>query len=187
MAVDPKYIEEVRNPDEYDDILYEFGVEAEFDQIDNGVDISGYEPTMLKEMFDGEIYVGRPVLSDIYKVEFERDGEKTINWKIDFMLFDETYDDDPQVYIFPVNLKSADYDVENVHSTSGLYALTMDLMELKAKGISKAYNKLNLVKIKNLQKIVSKYSSMSVEVIEKKGVIDGEEKYWNAFRITEGE
>ena len=188
MSVDPNLIEEVKDVN-YEDILDEMGIEAEYEQVGNGVDLSGYIVTKLRDMYGDEIYSGRPVLSDIYKVEFsnKQTGETTINWKIDLILFDDTYSDEKEAYVFTVNLKSDSYDVENVHSSSGLYNLTMGLMELKAKGISKAYNKLKLVRIKNLQNIVKSYSNMTVQVKEQKMVRNGEENYYNSFRITEGE
>ena len=185
MAVDDRYIETVKNPEEFEDVLAEFGIEASFEQNDNGVDVSGYTTTMLRDMYNEDICTGRPVLSEIYKTEFtdKNTGETTTNWKIDLILFDDTYEDEKEAFIFPINLKSDDPLVKNVHSASGLYALAMGLMELKAKGIHQAYNQLNLVNIDNLRKIVKQYTSMEVKVVEKQFG----DNYYNSFRIVSGE
>ena len=50
MAVDPKYVEEVRNEDEkvdYSSTLEMFGIEASNESIGNGVDITGYMASLL--------------------------------------------------------------------------------------------------------------------------------------------
>lgn len=196
MSIDPKYVEEVTNEKiDYESVLEEFGIKAGAKSNDNGIDTTGYTVTTLKEMFDGETYTGRPVLSDIYTVEFRNKttGETRINHKIDLVLFDETYEDEKEALIFPINLNSDNIDfdkniVENVSTASGLYALAMGLMELKAKGISKAYGDLEVVGIKLLQKQLAKYENLTVDVVEKKFVNkDKEETYYNSFKITEGE
>ena len=51
MAVDEKYIETVKDTDDFDDVLAEFGIEASFEQNDNGVDLTGYTSTMLRDMY----------------------------------------------------------------------------------------------------------------------------------------
>lgn len=196
MSIDPQYVEEVTDEKvDYESVLEEFGVKAGTKSNDNGVDTTGYIVTTLKEMYDGETYNGRPVLTDIYTVEFKNKttGETTINHKIDLILFDETYEDEKEALIFPINLnsKNIDFDkniVENVSTASGIYALTMGLMELKAKGISKAYGDLEVVGIKKLQKQVAAYKELTVDVVEKKFVNrDKEETYYNSFKIVDGE
>ena len=194
MAVDPKYIEEVRK-DGYDDIMEELGLEGHFEQIGNGIDMEGYEITNLRDMYPEDICTGRPVISEIYTTEFKNKetGEVTVNHKIDLVLFDDTYEDEPEAYVFtcnisrPENIDNEKHIVKDVYNTSGLYALAMGLAELKAKGISKSFNHLDVVGIKKLQKQVKNYSSLTVEVVGKKATIAGEERYYNAFKITSGE
>ena len=98
-------------------------------------------------------------------------------------MFDDTYEDEKEAFIFPINLKSDKTMVKNVHSASGLYALAMGLMELKAKGIHQAYNQLNLVNIETLRKIVKQYATMEVKVVERQFG----DNYYNSFRIVSGE
>lgn len=196
MAVDEKFVQEVKNEDEYEDIMAELGLEGSFHQSGNGIDLTGYEVTQLREMYPDDDYTGKPIISDIYKVEFKnKDTEKTtVNYKIDLILKDDTYEDEKEAYIFTCNLKkdNIDFDksiVKDVYNTSGLYALAMGLAELKAKGISKSFNHLDVVGIKKLQKDVSQYESMTVNVVEKKMVDKNtkEENYYNSFKIVSAE
>lgn len=196
MAVDEKYIEEVRNEEDYDNIMEELGLDGSFKQVGNGIDLEGYTITNLRDMYGGDIYNGKPVISDVYTTEFtnKNTGETTVNHKIDLILLDDEYDDEKEAYIFTCNLKTENLDedkkiVKDVYNTSGLYALAMGLAELKAKGISKRFNHLDVVGYVKLQKDAKQYSSISVEVIEKR-MIDNktkEEKYYNSFKIVSGE
>ena len=196
MAVDPKYMEEVRNEEEYEDIMEELGLKGSFQQTGNGIDLEGYTITNLRDMYGGEQYQGTPIISDVYTVEFKNKttGETIVNHKIDLILKDDTYEDEREAYIFTCNLKSDNIDfkkniVKDVHNASGLYALAMGLAELKSKGISKCFNHLDIVGWKKLQKQVNEYSSMTVEVVEKK-MVDRktkEENYYNSFKIIEAE
>ena len=194
MAVDPKYVEDVKNEADYTDILNELGIEGHFEQDGNGIDLEGYTQTTLREMYPEDICTGKPILSEIYKREFtnKNTGKTTIQWKIDLVLLDDTYEDEKEAYIFQINLneQNIDFDkaiVKDVNSASGLYALAMGLAELKAKGISKTLNYLDVVGINALRKQVSQYKSLTVKVVEKSFKRGAEERYYNSFRITEGE
>ena len=196
MAVDPKYVEEVRNEEDYEDIMKELGLEGHFEQVGNGVDMEGYEITNLRDMYPTDECIGRPVISDIYTTEFKNKetDEVIVNHKIDLVLLDDTYEDEKEAYVFTCNLnsKNIDFDkkiVKDVYSSSGLYALAMGLAELKCKGISKSFNHLDVVGYKRLQREVKEYSTMTVEVVERK-MVDRktkEERYYNSFRIKEAE
>ena len=196
MAVDEKYIEEVKNEEDFEDIMKELGLEGHFEQVGNGLDMSGYEITNLRDMYPSDECTGRPVISDIYTTEFtnKTTGETEVNHKIDLVLFDDTYEDEKEAFVFTCNLKSENIDfekniVKDVYSASGLYALAMGLAELKCKGIAKSFNHLDVVGYKKLQKDVKEYVSMTVEVVEKK-MVDRktkEERYYNSFRIKSAE
>ena len=192
MAVDKKYVEEVREvtKEDMNATLEMFGIEASNESTGNGVDITGYMETKLRDMYDGDECTGRPVLSDIYTIEFKNKetGETQINHKIDLMLFDDAYEDEKEVYVFPINLNSDNIDfekkiVKNVNSASGLYALAMGFMELETPGISKAFNKLDVVPYAQLKKIIEEYKTVMVQVVEKQF----NNNYYNSFRIMEGE
>lgn len=195
MSVDEKYVEKVEFEEEFDDILDEFGIEASHrNDNSNGLDLTDYTVTTLKEMWDAEEYRGKPVVTDIYTVEFtnKNTGEVTINHKIDLVLLDDAYEDEKEAYIFPVNLNSDNIDfekhiVEDVSSASGLYALAMGLMELKAPKISKAFNHLDVVGIKKLQKQVETYKELTVKVVEKSFKKNKEETFYNSFKIVNAE
>lgn len=194
--VDEKYIEVVRDDEDFEDVMKELGLEGHFEQVGNGIDLEGYEITNLRDMYPDDIYTGRPVISDIYSVEFtnKNTGETVTNWKVDLVLLDDSYEDEKEAYIFTCNLKEENIDfkksiVKNVYNVSGLYALAMGMAELRMKGISKVYNHLDKVSIKQQQKVANHYSSMTVEVKEKKMVDKKtkEENYYNSFRITDAE
>lgn len=199
MPVDEKYIEEVEFEEKeemsFDDVLNEFGIEASHQNDNsNGLDLDGYTVTSLKEMWDSEEYIGRPIVTDVYTVEFKNknSGETTINHKIDLVLLDDAYEDEKEAYIFPINLNSDNIDfekhiVKNVSNQSGLYALAMGLMELKAPKISKAFNHLDVVGIKKLQKQVENYKELTVRIVEKSFKRNGEETLYNSFKIVNGE
>lgn len=195
MAVDEKYIEEVKDDVEFDDIMAELGLEGEFQQIGNGVDLEGYEITYLRDMWDGDECFGKPVISDIYTTEFtdKNTGETKIYHKIDLVLLDNSDENNPEAYVFTCNLKEDNIDEEkknimNVHSASGLYALAMGLAELRLKGISKNFNFLKNVGYVKLQKDAAKYDELGVKVVEKKMVDKKtkEETFYNSFRIFDG-
>lgn len=193
MAVDPKYVEEVKNEDEkvdFSSTLEMFGIEASNESVGNGIDITGYMETKLRDMYDGDECTGKPVLSDIYTVEFKdkNTGETIVNNKLDLLLFDDSYEDEKEVYTFPINLNSDNIDfekhiVKNVNSASGLYALAMGFMDLETPGISKAFNKLDVVPYVQLKKIIESYKTVMVQVVEKQF----NNNYYNSFRIVEGE
>lgn len=193
MAVDEKYVEKVTDVD-FDSVLDDFGIEASYQNDNsNGLDMQGYIQTYLREMYDGDECIGRPVLTDVYTVEFKNKntGETTVNHKIDLVLFDDSFEDEKEAFIFPINLNSDNIDfekniVKNVNSASGLYALAMGLMELKAPKISQAFNHLEVVGIKKLQKQISQYSELTVTVVEKSFRNREEETFYNSFRIVEG-
>jgi len=193
MAVDEKYIEEVRNENEKEDdfksTLEMFGITASKELDGNGIDTTGYVETKLKEMFHGDECTGKPVLSDIYTVEFKdrNTGEPVINHKFDLLLFDDSFEDEKEVFTFPINLNSDNIDfeknvVKNVNSASGLYALAMGFMELETPGISKAFNKLEVVPFVQLKKIIESYKTVMVRVVEKQF----NNNYYNSFRVVEG-
>ena len=195
MSVDKEYIEEVKEVD-FESVLEDFGIEASYEQSGNGLDLQEYTTTSLSEMYDGDDFIGRPILSDVYTVEFKdkNTGDVTVRHKIDLVLLDDTYEDEKDAYIFPINLNSDNIDfehhcVKDVNSASGLYALAMGLLELKAKGISNRYNYMDKVSIKSLQKQVKSYEELTVIVKEKKFTDrkTKEETYYNSFRITNGE
>lgn len=194
MAVDPKYVEDVKNQEDYESILSELGIEGHFEQDGNGVNLEGYTQTFLREMYPDDICTGTPILSEIYKREFtnRKTGKTDVQWKIDLILKDNTYEDEKEAYIFQINLneQNIDFDksiVKDVNSASGLYALAMGLAELKAKGISKSFTYLDVVGINALRKQVSQYKSLTIKVVEKSFKRGAEEQYYNSFRITEGE
>lgn len=197
MAVDKRYVEEVKDENEYDKIMEELGLEGSFKQSGNGLDLDEYLVTNLRDMYAGDDYYGKPVITDIYTTEFtnKTTGETTVNHKVDLVLLNDDYDDEKEAYIFTCNLnkpENINLDkgiVKDVYSSSGLYALAMGLADLKSKGISKCFNHLDAVSIKRLQKQVKTYERMTVTVIEKK-MVDRqtkEEKFYNAFRIIEAE
>ncbi len=192
MAVDEKYIEEVKNEEEFDDIMAELGLDGEFQQVGNGINLEGYDITNLRDMYAGDICNGRPIISDVYEVEFtdKKTGDTIINHKIDLVLLDDDeYNKEASVFTCNLNSDNIDFDkniVKDVYNASGLYALAMGFAELKAKGISKSFNHLKSVGYKKLQKDAEKYEDLTVEVIEKKMTIKGEENYYNAFKIVDG-
>lgn len=187
MAVDEKYVEEVKNNDEMEDILAEFGVKASYKPAsDNGLDLIDYEVWLLKDLIVGEKYIGKPVLTDVLTESFEDKytGEVTTRHRVELVLID---DSDMEAYICKVNLKGAEYIWENVSEKSGLYKLTMGLMELRCKGISQHYNELELVNIKHLQKQVEKFETMTIKVTEESFERDdGSKQSYNSFLIVGG-
>lgn len=194
MAVDPKYVEKVGETEDYKDVLEELGLEGSYERSGNGLDLTGYIQTNLREMYPEDICVGKPILSDIYTAEFtnKNTGETTINHKMDLVLLDDSYEDEKEAFIFTINLNTDNIDfdkhtVKNVNSASGLYALAIGLAELKAPGISKAFNKLDVVGLKKLQKQIEGYSNLTIKVVEKSFKRSGEERFYNSFKITEGE
>lgn len=165
--------------DEMDDFMSELGVEAGWNEdFDDGLDVpNDYNTLTIAEMFDEDVYSGRPHLTDIQVRRFEdkETGEEVENISTNLVLVD---DDEAEAYIIPINLKVDDDIQTHVHNASKLYALVMGLMEQKQKGISKAYNELTKVSLSSVQKMLEKIEEMEFEVVTKTGNIT-----YNTFRI----
>lgn len=191
MAVDEKYVEEVK--DEFDKdaemlkIMEEMGVEAHYKPAsDNGLDLVEYDVYKVADLIVGEKYIGRPVLTNVLTEEFEDKytGEVTTNHRIELVLIDGG---DMEAYICKVNLKEAKEIWTNVHPQAGLYKLAMGLMELRCKGISQYYNALDKVDIKALQRNVAKFETMTIKVTENSfNRQDGSVQSYNSFVIVGG-
>ena len=166
---------------EMEDFMAEMGVEAGWnDDFDDGLGIpADYSQIGISEMFDEDIYGGKPFLSDIQVRTFEdKDtGEEVENISCTLVVTD---DDEAEAYTIPINLKKADDVQTHVHSASKLYALVMGLMELKQKGISKAYNELTKVSISSLQRMIDSIEYFEFEVKTITGKIT-----YNTFRVKE--
>lgn len=188
MAVDEQYVEEVRNEEDFDDILAEMGISAHYKPAsDNGLDLVGYDVYFPKDLIVGERYIGKPILTDVFTEEFESKytGEITQNHRLELVLRD---DNDKEAYIGRINLKEAKNVWENPHPASGLYKLAISLMELRVPGISRTNNALDVVDIKKLQKYVAKYETMTFKIIENsfKDDATGEVRKYNTFIVVGG-
>lgn len=189
MAVDPKYVEEVKPDGEMDkdelmkQALAEMGIEAHYQPVsDNGLDLIEYEVLTPNDLIVDEKYIGKPILTDIISEEDKYTGE--LRHRIELVLVD---DSDMEAYICKVNLKEPEYIWENPHPQSGIYKLTMGLMEAKVPGISQYYNGLDLVDIKALQKTVQNFESLTIKIVENFFTRDdGTKKSYNTFVIVGG-
>ena len=197
MPVDEKYVERVVESEEekvdYQDVLTEFGISASYKPPSNNglnLDKKGYTISMLRELWAGDEYEGRPIISNPYADVFtdQKTGKETKRFKVDLVLLNDDFDE-RDAYIFPCNLSSTDFIVKNVSNRSGLYKLAMGLMELKAPGIHQEYNQLDIVNIKHLQSIVKQYTKLTVKVVEDE-FEDKKTKEvtpFNSFKIVDGE
>lgn len=165
---------------EMEDFMAEMGVEAGWnDDFDDGLGIpNDYSQIAISEMFDEDVYSGKPSLTDVQVRTFEdkETGEEIENISCTLVIMD---DNEAEAYTIPINLKSDDDIQTHVHNASKLYALVMGLMEQKQKGISKAYNELTKVSLTSVQNMLEKISELEFEVVTKTGNIT-----YNTFRIT---
>ena len=182
---DESYVEVVKDNEtlanEMEDFMAEMGVEAGWnDDFDDGLGIpSDYSQIGISEMFDEDVYSGKPHLTDIQVRTFEdkETGEEVKNISSTLVIID---DKEGEAYTIPINLKSEDDVQTHVHSASKLYALVMGLMELKQKGISNSYNELTKVSISSLQNMIEKIEDFEFEVRTITGKIT-----YNTFRVTD--
>lgn len=188
MAVDEKYVEEVKDTNEskeelMKEVLADMGIEAHYQPVsDNGLDLIEYEVFTPKDLIVGEKYIGKPVLTDIISEESKYTGE--IKHRIELVLID---DDTMEAYICKVNLNEPEYEWENVHQNSGLYKLAIALMEVRVPGISQYYNSLDIVNIKALKKSVEKFETLTIKIIEGEFTQDdGVTKKYNTFLVVGG-
>lgn len=192
MAVDPKYVEEVKFDDEevsetafdYNAVLDEFGAGADFVEDQSGVTVpADYWDRQLKQLPANEIFAGKPYLGKIETIEWEdkQTGEKQVNHQIKLVVID---DDSQEAYTLPMNLKSTDVVQKNLYPASKLYALQMGLMELKAPGIARVYNRLD-VDTDRLREKLSEMDLIYFKVIQIQG--DGNIKDYKSFRIVSDE
>lgn len=189
MAVDPKYVEEVKFDDEeisetafdYNAVLKEFGAGADFVEDQSGITVpADYWDRQLKQLPVDVIFAGKPYLGKIETIEWEdkQTGEKNTNYQIKLIVID---DDSQEAYTIPMNLKSTDVMQKNLYPASKLYALQMGLMELKAPGIARAYNRLD-VDTDRLREKLSEMDLIYFKVIQIQG--DGNIKDYKSFRIV---
>lgn len=192
MVVDPKYVEEVKFDDEevsetafdYNAVLDEFGAGADFVEDQSGVTVpADYWDRQLKQLPANEIFAGKPYLGKIETIEWEdkQTGEKQVNHQIKLVVID---DDSQEAYTLPMNLKSTDVVQRNLYPASKLYALQMGLMELKAPGIARVYNRLD-VDTDRLREKLSEMDLIYFKVIQIQG--DGNIKDYKSFRIVSDE
>lgn len=182
MSIDEKYIETVGEPKKeinYNEILSEFGVEADFVEDASGVTVpADYWDRKLKQLPVDEIFAGKPYLGEIETITWEdkETGEKQTNFQIKLIVID---DESKEAYTIPINLRNTEIMQKNLYPTSKLYALQMGLMELKAPGIARAYNRLN-VDINKLRDTISKMDLLYFRVI----LVDGGDFTYPSFRIV---
>ena len=192
MAVDPKYVEEVKFDDEevsetafdYNAVLDEFGAGADFVEDQSGITVpADYWDRQLKQLPVNEIFAGKPYLGKIETIEWEdkQTGEKQTNYQIKLVVID---DDSQEAYTLPMNLKSTEVVQKNLYPASKLYALQMGLMELKAPGIARVYNRLD-VDTDRLREKLSEMDLIYFKVIQIQG--DGNIKDYKSFRIVSDE
>jgi len=183
MAVDPKYVETVGDePSEtdfdYGAVLEEFGVEADFVEDSSGINIpANYWTRSLKQLPVEGVFAGKPQLGVPEKIEWEdkETGEKNINFQIKLVVTDDLNE---EAYIIPINLKSMDVVHKDLYPSSKLYALQMGLMELKAPGIARTYNRLT-VNLDKLRNILDNMEELYFKVI----MIDSGDFKYKSFRI----
>lgn len=184
MGVDPKYVEQVgveksETDFDYNAVLAEFGVEADFVEDESGITVpADYWSRNLKQLPVEGVFAGKPYLGVPEKIEWEdkETGEKQVNYQVKFVVIDDASE---EAYIIPINLKSMDKVHENLYPSSKLYALQMGLMELKAPGIARTYNRLT-VNLDNLRKIIDAMEELYFKVIE----VDGGDFKYKSFRIV---
>ena len=181
MAVDPKYIENVGEEKEetnFDDVLAEFGVEAEFIEDESGITIpADYWNRTLKQLPVDGVFAGKPHLGVPEKIEWEdkETGEKQVNYQVKFIVVDDL---GKEAYTIPINIKSMDTVHKNLFPASKLYTLQMGLMELKAPGIARTYNRLT-VDLDKLRKILDAMEELYFKVV----LIDSGDFTYKSFRI----
>lgn len=182
MAVDEKYVENVGETNEqtsFDDVLAEFGVEAEFVEDASGVTVpADYWDRNLKQLPVDEIFAGKPYLGNIERIEWadKETGEKNVNYQIKLIVIDDA---SKESYTIPINVKNNEVLQKNLYPASKLYALQMGLMELKAPGIASVYNRLD-VDTDKLRKIIEKMDELYFKVI----LVDGGDFTYKSFRIV---
>jgi len=184
MAVDERYVETVGEvkEDNFEDILGEFGAEADFVEDASGITVpADYWDRNLKQLPAETIFAGKPYLGKPEKIEWEdkETGEKQVNYQVKLVVIDDA---SKEAYTIPINLKSMDTIQENLYPASKLYALQMGLMELKAPGISRTYNRLT-VNLDKLREIISKMDEVYFKVI----IIDSGDFSYKSFRIVDEE
>lgn len=187
MAVDEKYVERVLPNDEdvsetafdYNAVLEEYGVKAEFVEDESGITVpANYWERNLKQLPVDAIFAGKPYLGVPEKIEWEdkETGEKQVNYQVKFVVID---DPSQEAYVIPINLKSMDTLHKNLYPASKLYVLQMGLMELKAPGIASQFNRLD-VNLDTLREKLSAMDDLYFKVIE----VDGGDFKYKSFRIV---
>lgn len=182
MAVDEKYIETVGETKEevnYEDVLAEFGVEADFVEDASGITVPAeYWDRTLKQLPADEIFAGKPYLGNIETIEWtdKETGEKQVSYQIKLIVID---DDSKEAYTIPINLKNTEKVQRNLYPASKLYALQMGLMELKVPGIAREYNRLT-VNTDKLRDMISKMDLLYFRVI----IVDSGDFTYKSFRIV---
>lgn len=192
MVVDERYVERIVEDEEsetafdYNAVLEEFGVEADFVEDASGITVpADYWSRNLNQLPTGGIFAGKPYLGVPEKVEYDvKDdndkptGEKDVKYRVKFVVID---DPSKEAYIININLNSLDNIHKDLVPASKLYALQMGLMELKAPGIACTYNRLT-VNLDNLRKVLDSMEDIYFKVVEMDG---GSFKYKSFVIVSE--
>lgn len=129
----------------------------------------------LSELEDGDEYEGKPLLTEIEKVQF--DEEEAPQYRCRLLLLDDENEEYLQINI---KVKSTNDVQTNIHHASTLYALLASINDLNNPGWSSNFNHIKSVNLEDWRNYLDNKELMSIKVVEK----TGSNFTYNSFRVT---
>ena len=173
--------------------LNDFGIVIDDEEIVNynkvgNYDLSDYEEHRLNDFelcVDGEIYYGKPVLSDIDEVKYTNEyNEEVTEHRVRFYLINE----EEEIYLSTtINLKNdAELPiVKQIHPNSKLFKLAYAIIKTDSPEIADMIpnnRKMKQVNLETLQKICENIDEMALEIVLEEG--DNRIPDYNSFKYA---
>ena len=150
-------------------------VEADYVEENYNGEWYNYLRINLSELEEGDEYEGKPLLTEIEKVQF--DEEEAPQYRCRLLLLDDESEEYLQINI---KVKSTNDVQTNIHRASTLYALLAGINDLNNPGWSSNFNHIKSVNLNDWREYLDNKDLMSIKVVEK----TGSNFTYNSFRVT---
>lgn len=163
-------------------LMDEMGVEGGYVEEPDTVDVpDDYLTIKLNECYDGDIIKGKPQLTGIIESKYTNDdtGEEETNHRVELGVVN---DEEMEVHIIRINLKSGETIQENVHYASKLFRLVKGIMEMKVPGCMQKYNRLRVANLDKVKEQVDALDEICLKVSEES--MNNGEICYNTFTVV---
>lgn len=152
-------------------------VEGEFVEEREFINLQGLERLTLNELYEDDIFAGKPILQEVEKVQF--DPEEPPKYRARLLLVNE---EDKEYLQINLNLKKDGDIQENVHEKSTLYALVGGIMNIRTEGAwTTQYNRIRKVDLSEFRDYFEKEVN---ELVIQVKTIEANDFAYNSFKVV---